>query len=156
MAARKTTSSKPADKASTEQAQAKDASENRERLEQEQFPAKAGAPEVEVDKRSADGSEGTRFVKEFVVLGRDWTGEEYQHEANRAGVANEAIQRGLHPRGDISFDGSENHPDGVSLTLTYSVDTVPASVDHHPEDTTTPRDVIEAAGGDTSSSKPEA
>lgn len=156
MAARKTTSSKPADKAGTEQAQAKDASENRERLEQEQFPAKAGAPEVEVDKRSADGSEGTRFVKEFVVLGRDWTGEEYQHEANRAGVANEAIQRGLHPRGDISFDGSENHPDGVSLTLTYSVDTVPASVDHHPEDTTTPRDVIEAAGGDTSSSKPEA
>lgn len=156
MAARKTTSSKPADKASTEQAQAKDASENRERLEQEQFPAKSGAPEVEVDKRSADGSEGTRFVKEFVVLGRDWTGEEYQHEANRAGVANEAIQRGLHPRGDISFDGSENHPDGVSLTLTYSVDTVPASVDHHPEDTTTPRDVIEAAGGDTSSSKPEA
>jgi hypothetical protein len=153
MAARKTTSSKPADKA--EQKQAPAASE-RERLEQEQFPAKAGAPEVEVDKRSADGSEGTRFVKEFVVLGRDWTGEEYQHEANKAGVANEAIQRGLHPRGDISFDGSEDHPDGLSLTLTYSVDTVPASVDHHPEDTTTPRDVIEAAGGDTSSSKPEA
>ncbi|MBD9700651.1 hypothetical protein IHE56_00800 [Streptomyces sp. ID01-12c] len=153
MAARKTTSSKPADKAEEKRAPA--ASE-RERLEQEQFPAKAGAPEVEVDKRSADGSEGTRFVKEFVVLARDWTGEEYQHEANRAGVANEAIQRGLHPRGDISFDGSEDHPDGVSLTLTYSVETVPASVDHHPEDTTTPRDVIEAAGGDTSSSKPEA
>jgi hypothetical protein len=154
VAARKTTSSKPADKAELKQAPA--ASEDRERLEQEQFPAKSGAPEVEVDKRSADGSEGTRFVKEFVVLARDWTGEEYQHEANKAGVANEAIQRGLHPRGDISFDGSDDHPDGVSLTLTYSVDTVPASVDHHPEDTTTPRDVIEAAGGDTSSSKPEA
>jgi hypothetical protein len=154
VAARKTTSSKPADKAGTVEKQAEPS--ERERLEQEQFPAKSGAPEVEVDKRSADGSEGTRFVKEFVVLGRDWTGEEYQHEANKAGVVNEAIQRGLHPRGDISFDGSEEHPDGVSLTLTYSVDTVPASVDHHPEDTTTPRDVIEAAGGDTSSSKPEA
>jgi hypothetical protein len=146
MAARKTTSSKPADKASTEQRQAQPASNNSERLQQEQFPAKSGAPEVEVDKRSADGS----------VLARDWTGEEYQHEANKAGVANEAIQRGLHPRGDISFDGSEDHPDDVSLTLTYSVETVPASVDHHPEDTTTPRDVIEDAGGDTSSSKAEA
>jgi hypothetical protein len=152
VAARKTTSSKPADKTGTEQKQATTGAD-RERLEQAQFPAKAGAPDVEVDKRSADGSDGTRFVKEFVVLGRDWTGEEYQHEANKAGVANEAIQRGLHPRGDISFDGSEEHPDGVSLTLTYSVDTVPASVDHHPEDTTTPRDVIEDAGGDTSSSK---
>lgn len=139
MAARKTTSSKAA---------ADDA-----KLEQKQFPAKAGASEVEVDKRSPDGSDGTRLVKEFVVLDRDWTGEEYQHEANKAGVANEAIQRGLHPRGDVSFDGSEDHPDGESLTLTYSVDTVPASVDHHPENTTTPRDVIEDAGGDTSSSK---
>jgi hypothetical protein len=147
MAARKTTSSKT----TAEQAPATTASE--EQLQQRQFPAKAGAPEVEVDKRSVDGSEGTRFVKEFVVLGRDWTGEEYQHEANKAGVSNEAIQRGLHPRGDVSFDGAEDHPDGQSVTLTYSVDTVPASVDHHPQDTTTPRDIIEDAGGDTSSSK---
>ena len=141
MAARKTTSSKTT------------ADQSDEQLQQRQFPAKAGAPDVEVDKRSADGSEGTRFVKEFVVLGRDWTGEEYQHEANRAGVANEAIQRGLHPRGEASFDGSEDHEDGVSVVLTYSVDTVPSSVDHQPEDTTTPRDIIEDAGGDTSSSK---
>jgi hypothetical protein len=147
MAARKTTSSKT----TAEQASATNASE--EQLQQKQFPAKAGAPDVEVDKRSADGSDGTRFVKEFVVLDRDWTGEEYQHEANKAGVANEAIQRGLHPRGDVAFDGAEDHPDGQSVTLTYSVDTVPASVDHHPEDTTTPRDIIEDAGGDTSSSK---
>jgi hypothetical protein len=105
---------------------------------------------VEVDERSADGSDGMRFVKEFVVLGRQWGDSEEEHAANKAGVANEAIQRGLHPRGDISFDGSEEHPDGLSLSLTYSVETVPASVDHQPEDTTTPRDIIEAAGGDTS------
>jgi hypothetical protein len=111
-----------------------------------QHPAKAGEPEVEVDERSPDGSEGTRFVKEFVVLAARWTDEDYQHEANRAGVVNEAIQRGLHPRGDVAFDGQEQHPDGLSLTLTYSVDTVPASVDHQPEDTTTPRDVIDGEG----------
>ncbi|MER5715722.1 hypothetical protein [Streptomyces sp. NPDC002132] len=149
MAARKTTSSSKAaaettaDKPSTQE------------LEQKQFPAKAGAPDVEVDKRSPDGAEGTRHVKEFVVHSKEWTGEEYQHEANKAAVHNEAIQRGLHPRGEASFDGHEDHPDGVSVVLTYSVETVPSSVDDQPEDTTTPRDVIEADGGDTSSSKTE-
>lgn len=108
-----------------------------------QFPAKAGEPETEVAARGADGSDGMRFVKEFVVLGSQWNGEDGAHDANRAGVVNEAIQRGLHPRGDVSFDGAEDQPDGVSLTLTYSVETVPASVDHNPEDTTTPRNVIE-------------
>jgi len=108
-----------------------------------QHPAKAGEPETEVDERSADGSDGMRFVKQFVVLAARWNDEDYQHEANRAGTVNEAIQRGLHPRGKVSFDGGEEHPDGLSLVLTYSVDTVPASVDHHPEDTTTPRAVIE-------------
>ena len=76
-------------------------------------------------------------------------------EANKAAVTNEAIQRGLHPRGEASFVGAEDHPDGVSVVLTYSVETVPSSVDHAPEDTTTPRDVIEADGKDTSSSKQE-
>jgi hypothetical protein len=108
-----------------------------------QHPAKAGEPETEVAERTADGSDGTRFVKEFVVLAARWNDEDYQHEANRAGVVNEAIQRGLHPRGDVSFDGGEQHPDGLSLVLTYSVETIPASVDHNPADTTTPRDVIE-------------
>jgi hypothetical protein len=111
-----------------------------------QHPAKAGEPEVEVDERSADGSDGTRFIKEFVVLAARWTDEDYQHEANRAGMVGEAIQRGLHPRGTVSFDGQEQHPDGLSLILTYSVDTVPASVDHQSEDTTTPRQVIEGNG----------
>ncbi|MDX2550125.1 hypothetical protein [Streptomyces stelliscabiei] len=148
MAARKTTSSS--------KATADKPAESEEQLQQRQFPARAGAPDVEVDKRSPDGSSGTRHVKEFVVHGKEWTGEEYQHEANRAAVANEAIQRGLHPRGEATFDGSEDHPDGVSVTLTYSVETVPSSIDHSPEDTTTPRDVIEDAGGDTSSSKAEA
>lgn len=107
-----------------------------------QFPAKAGDEATEVDERSADGSQGTRHVKAFVVLARDWSGTDDQHEANRAAVANEAIQHGLHPRGDVSFDGAEDHPDGQSLTLTYSVETVPASVDHRPQDTTTPREIL--------------
>ena len=118
-----------------------------------QFPAKDGEPAVEVDERSADGAEGTRYVKEFVVLKASWPSRDEgdAHKANAAAVANEAIQRGLHPRGEASFDGAEDHPDGLSLTLKYSVNTVPSSVDEVSRDTTTPRDVIEAAGGDTSS-----
>lgn len=108
----------------------------------EQHPAKAGAPEVEVDKRTADGADGMGFVKEFVLLASAYA-DDYDHTANKAGVVQEAIQRGLHPRGDVSFDGAAGHDDGVSTVLTYSVETVPASVDHHPQDTTTPRDVIE-------------
>lgn len=117
-----------------------------------QFPAKAGNPEAEVEQRSADGSEGTRHVKEFVVLTESWpgTGEEAAHEANKAALVGEAIQRGLHPRGDVAFNGATAHDDGLSTVLSYSVETVPASVDHTPQATTTPRDVIDAAGGDTS------
>jgi hypothetical protein len=108
-----------------------------------QFPAQEGEPEVEVDERSADGSEGTRYVKEFVVLKAWPAGNEADaHKANAAAVANEAIQRGLHPRGEARFDGSEDHPDGHSLTLTYSVETVPSSIDTEPGETTTPRDVL--------------
>jgi hypothetical protein len=109
---------------------------------EKQFPAKAGDHAAEVDQRSADGAQGTRHVKEFVVLARQWGESEDEHTANRAGVANEAIQRGLHPRGDVSFDGKEDHPDGESLVLTYSVECVPASVDHAPQDTTTPREIL--------------
>jgi len=146
MATRKTTSK------DTEQTEQRAEGESREQLRRRQFPAKAGAPDIEVDERSADGAEGTRHVKEFVVLAEHWPSmdEEAAHAANRAAVANEAIQRGLHPRGDVSFDGASEHDDGVSTVLTYSVDTVPASIDNSPQDTTTPRDVIEAVGGDTS------
>lgn len=110
-----------------------------------QFPAKAGEPEAEVAERSADGSDGARHVKEFVVMTGDWPadGEHSAHDANKAAVANEVIQRGLHARGDVSFDGATDHADGVSTVLTYSVETVPASVDRTPQDTTTPRDVVE-------------
>jgi hypothetical protein len=103
-------------------------------------------PEVEVAKRSADGSDGDKHVKEFVVLGDTLTEDGPGHDPNRAAVLQEAIQRGLHPRGDVTFDGTEILDDGVSRVLRYSVTVVPASVDAEPEKTTTPRDQVE--GGD--------
>lgn len=116
-----------------------------------QHPATLGHPQVEVAKRSADSDRGDRYVKEFVVLrGAGWEVDDdgsEAHVANKAGTAQEAIQRGLHPRGDVSFDGATDHDDGTSLVLTYSVAVVPASVDHEAQKTTTPRDVTEGKGG---------
>jgi hypothetical protein len=127
----------------------------------EQFPAVAGTEQgraEEVEQRSADGAEGTRHVKVFVTE----PGAEQNaamHEANKAAVLQEAIQRGLHPRGEVRFDGAE-----VKTTesgprtfrhaeLTYSVEVVPASVDTKSVETTTPRDQIESDDGDTAAPK---
>lgn len=106
--------------------------------------AKKPDPEAEVAKRSADGSDGTRHVKEFVLLGDALPEEDGpDHDPNKVGVLQEAIQRGLHPRGDVSFDGVEDQPDGVSRLFRYSVEVVPAAVDSEPEQTTTPRSASE-------------
>lgn len=132
----------------------------------EQFPAVAGTAEgraEEVEQRSADGADGTRHIKVFVTE----PGAEQNpamHEANKAGVLQEAIQRGLHPRGDVRFDGAEvktttSGPRTFQhAVLTYSVEVVPASVDTKPTETTTPRDQIESDDGSTSTptSKPAA
>lgn len=102
--------------------------------------AKKPEPEAEVAKRSADGSDGTRHVKEFVVFGDALSDEDGpDHDPNKIGVLQEAIQRGLHPRGDVSYDGAETLDDGVSRLLRYSVEVVPAAMDSEPGKTTTPR-----------------
>ncbi|GAA1281501.1 hypothetical protein [Saccharothrix xinjiangensis] len=135
----------------------------------EQHPALTGTEEgqaAEVEQRSADGAEGTRFVKVFVTdPGAEHN--EPQHEANRAAVLNEAIQRGLHPRGEVRYEGSKDvTPEPKEpgrrtfprVELTYSVDTIPAVVDHKPAETTTPRDQIVSDDGSTvtPTSKPAA
>lgn len=113
-----------------------------------EFPAQAGHHETEVDKRSPDGAEGLTHVKEFVLIGRaDNDISDAAHTANKAAAANEAIQRGLHPHGDIVFDGATDLPDGRSAVLTYTVPVVASSIDHDAAGTTTPRTVLTAPEG---------
>ncbi|WP_030917315.1 hypothetical protein [Streptomyces sp. NRRL B-24720] len=101
-------------------------------------------PETQVAKRSADGSDGTRHAKEFVVLGGQFGETDGpEHEPNKLATLQEAIQRGLHPRGDVSFDGTDLTGDGVSRSLRYSVEVVPSAMDSEPEKTTTPRKQID-------------
>jgi hypothetical protein len=100
--------------------------------------------EAEVAKRSADGSDGTRYVKDFVVLGGQLGDEDGpEHDPNKGATLQDAIQRGLHPRGDVRFDGAELTADGVSRSLRYSVEVVPSVMDSEPEKTTTPRQKID-------------
>jgi hypothetical protein len=113
-----------------------------------EFPARAGHHEAEVDKRSPDGSEGLTHVKEFVLLGRaDNDISDTAHTANKAAAAQEAIQRGLHPHGDIVFEGATDLPDGRSVVLTYTVPVVASSIDHDTASTTTPRSTLNPPEG---------
>jgi hypothetical protein len=126
----------------------------------EEFPSLKGGKEAqaeEVAQRSADGSSGTRFKKTFICeAGTE--NRPAQHEANKANVLEDAIQRGLHPRGEVRFDGAKDITKPVEpgqrsfplVELTYSVETIPAVVDHRPVETTTPRDQIVSDGGSTS------
>ena len=79
-----------------------------------------------IAKRSADGSDGNRFKKTFVVqVESGWNGDDYAHDANKVGVLQEALTRGLHPLSEATFDGQKMQSDGVSLELYYSVEVKP-------------------------------
>ncbi|ARX81527.1 hypothetical protein SMD44_00925 [Streptomyces alboflavus] len=99
-----------------------------------------------VADRSPDGADGIRHVKEFVVLGAAPAEDASEPDPNKIATLQEAIQRGLHPRGDVRLDGCEEQPDGVSRLLRYSVEVVPAEADEAPERTRTPRQAL--ASGD--------
>ncbi|MCQ8831763.1 hypothetical protein [Streptomyces malaysiensis] len=102
---------------------------------------------VEVEKRSADGADGTRHEKIFVLAGSSLPEQDGpEHDANKVACVQEALQRGLHPRGDVRLDGVENAADGLSRAYAYSVAMVPSAVDDQPGETTTPRKVIEGEG----------
>lgn len=117
-------------------------------------------PEREIALRSGhtDLEESDRFVRVFSVetkhLGSD---DEALHRRNSVAVLQEAIQQGLHPRGEVSFDGvvdqAEDEP-GYDVRyplshLTYSVQCVPAGIDPVAADTTTPGVALDAMGGST-------
>jgi len=95
----------------------------------------------EVAARSADGSSGTTFRKVFVLAGSIPKGHP-QHEANEVGVLQEALHRGLHPKGKVTLvKVEESEPDRrgrVNTTATYAVPVEPASTDTEAHTTVTP------------------
>lgn len=122
-----------------------------EQAEQEQFPAQKGHVDEEIAKRSPDSEERRedRFQKSFVHQKNPTNADSWDiaelHDQNYNGVLQEAINMGLHPRGTVSFDRSEDEPDGKSIRLDYSVEVIPSSIDTKPGETMTPtrKNVIE-------------
>lgn len=88
-----------------------------------QHPALNGDESVEIAERSQDEDRLTATVhrKKFVVLARDWHGTDEAHRANIEATRQAMIGQGLRPTADGKYVGSEDHPDGASLVLTYEV-----------------------------------
>ncbi|MCU1617787.1 MAG: hypothetical protein JWO98_5327 [Frankiales bacterium] len=85
----------------------------------------------EIAGKTADSDENALedFVKTFVLGGVSKL-DDYDHEPNKIGVRNEAVQRGLRPTGDVSeptvkkIKASGRTP--ASVEVTYSVPVEPA------------------------------
>lgn len=101
-----------------------------------QFPALAGAPDVEIAERSADVHEraSSEHRKVFVVQADSVydpaaiAADDDLHKRNIDAMRQAAILQGLRPTSDGQYVGSEVQADGVSVELAYSVDVVPASI----------------------------
>jgi hypothetical protein len=102
-----------------------------------------GDPEGEVANRSADGSDGMTFRKVFVVAGPAEIPSDHPcHEDNAVRALEEALQRGLHPRGKAALVGTEvvdrDRRGVVTTACTYAVEVVPAVIDTEAHKTSTP------------------
>lgn len=104
--------------------------QEQERAALRQFPSAAGEPGVEVSERQADSDETAKFVRtlvvgvtasEFETLQNDEEFHDRQHNA----VRQEAINQGLRPTGDVSYEGSET-VNAKNVKMTYSVPVEPA------------------------------
>jgi hypothetical protein len=109
----------------------------------DQHPALHGDPEGEVASRSADGSDGMALRKVFVMAGPEQIPSDHPcHEANAVRVLEEALQRGLHPKGEARLTGSEvvdpTRRGPVSTACTYEVEVEPAVTDTEAHTTVTP------------------
>lgn len=125
-------------------------------------PAASGEPsdaEMIAARTTGDVPADERFYREFVILARDYQSgnQEELHRANRLAVLQEAMNRGLHPKGtfaDVRLELEEKLGEHAlrskeSIKLTYSVPVVPATRDGEPAGTLTPSRALEELDGTT-------
>lgn len=117
----------------------------------DQHPALHGDAEGEVADRSADGSDGKTYRKTFVVAGPAEVGSDHpQHEDNCVRVLEEALHRGLHPKGKARLVGTEVVDESrrgvVSTACTYAVEVEPAITDTEAHTTVTPSSDVRVTG----------
>jgi hypothetical protein len=102
-----------------------------------------------VDKKSdVRGAGDEKFRKEFVVQAlrtalEDLTDDEGGfHASNKQQVLEQALYRGLRPKGEVELESTEVvHESAVgtaiSVKLVYAVPCIPASIDYDPSSTVT-------------------
>lgn len=117
----------------------------------DQHPALHGDPEDEVAGRSADGSSGKTYRKTFVMAGpAEIDSDHPQHEDNCSRTLEEALQRGLHPKGKARLVGTEvvdrDRRGVVSTACHYEVNVEPAITDHEAHTTVTPSSEVRIKG----------
>lgn len=111
-----------------------------------QFPALAGDHQGEIEQRAPQTGAQGQFTRTFSVGQLGIGPGHWMHVSNAVAVATDAIQRGLHPHGDVHLVDAVEHdePRSKYTDLTYAVDVVPASVDTDSASVLTPS-VITAA-----------
>lgn len=103
-----------------------------------QFPSLAGEPDVEVAERTIDYGNPTfggdplgtsQHVKDFVVRRFEYDNEKDAiHVRNINAVRQSMISQGIRPTADVKFLGETDLPDGISISLRYGVEAIPAAV----------------------------
>lgn len=86
-------------------------------------------------------AEQNEFRHTFVVTidrGNEWEKIEFDHEPNKIGLLQLALQAGYHPKGLAELVNERVHDDKRTVELTYAAPAVHASVDPDPAETVTP------------------
>jgi hypothetical protein len=105
------------------------------------------ADEITAEKSDVKDVEDGKFRKEFVFqVTRDQTEEdvlnsESMNEGNRQSTLQNALIRGVHPKGEPVVESVEIVHEGInskSVKVTYAVEALPAVLDLDPESTTLP------------------
>lgn len=120
----------------------------------------AGVPKDEgemVAARAADNEAKSddRFRRTFVVMDRDWKNiqaSKYDdaHEANKVALLQDALNVGLHPTEEASFDGFDEDCGYRSVGLKYSVAVRVAALSDKPTaDVVTPSNALKDKPGGT-------
>jgi hypothetical protein len=108
---------------------------------------KKTADEITDSKSDVKGKEDGKFRKEFVLqVTNDQTAEdvlenERMLEGNKQSTLQNALIRGVHPKGEPEVESVELVHEGIntkSFKVTYAVVAVPAVLDLDPESTTLP------------------
>jgi hypothetical protein len=117
-----------------------------------QFPSLDGRPHDEVAQRQPGEHTPGWFHRIFTVHNRAHTpglpADHWWHGQNAVAVLGDAIQRGLHPKGEVELVGESPHPTDPNTTdVEYRVPVVPSIIDHDQGTTVSPGQLAAVLAG---------